>query len=413
MMKNRQHVAVIDLGFGDSGKGTVVNRLCATGDYDLVVRFNGGAQCGHRVVLDDGTEHVFAQFGSGTLWGIPTYLSDHMLVEPLSLGNEAEGLKKIGVQDPFGLLRISSKCLITTPYHWLVNRARENTLGESRHGSCGRGIGATVEYSLRQPEDALRIKDLIYPNVFLDKMEKLCQWAKAEQGIEPIDHENLYDDYLGILGDVKLGLENNRVLQDCRVVFEGAQGVLLDEHVGFHPHTTWSTCTPENAISLLHEFGQSRADLEVMGVTRTYATRHGQGPFVTEDKNLSLPDLTNGNDGHQGAWRVGHLDLVALDYATEMAGIDSLYVTHCDVAQELPVCVGYKFGSEFDFSLKFALNGWKMDLEERAAVTKTLYEVRPVLVDRDFTWEELALRKTGRSLVGFGYGPRTTDGQWS
>src|SRR4051794_33361698 len=129
-----RNVAVIDIGFGDSGKGAVVDRLCARGDVAGVVRFNGGGQAQHNVGQDDGRWHTFSQFGSGTFHGVPTFLSKHVLVEPLSLMNEAHALAKQGL-DPWSLLHIDPRARVTTPYHWIVNRFLEDERGEGRHGS--------------------------------------------------------------------------------------------------------------------------------------------------------------------------------------------------------------------------------------------------------------------------------------
>ncbi|WP_280342182.1 adenylosuccinate synthetase, partial [Nocardia neocaledoniensis] len=149
-MFDREHLVVVDLGFGDAGKGATVDWLCAP-EADLgvaaVVRFNGGAQAAHNVVAD-GRHHTFAQFGAGTFHGVPTLLSRHMLVEPMALAAESERLAALGVRDPLGLLAIDGRALLTTPIHIAANRAREDARGSSRHGSCGRGIGETAWYAL-------------------------------------------------------------------------------------------------------------------------------------------------------------------------------------------------------------------------------------------------------------------------
>src|SRR5258707_5943403 len=141
-----EHVIVVDLGYGDAGKGTVVDWLCSPGQAGgprTVVRFNGGAQAAHNVVTQDGRHHTFAQFGSGTLSapGTRTYLSRFMLVDPLALVGEAEHLARLGVAAPLALVAIDRDALLTTPYHQAANRAREAARGAARHGSCGMGVG--------------------------------------------------------------------------------------------------------------------------------------------------------------------------------------------------------------------------------------------------------------------------------
>src|SRR5215831_1774195 len=149
-----QHaIIVVDLGYGDAGKGGIVDWLChraarvaAGGPVHTVVRFNGGAQAAHNVVTPDGRHHTFAQFGSGTFTpGVRTHLSRFMLVDPLALAAEAGHLASAGIPDPLGGLTVDRAALLTTPYHRAANRAREVArVAAARHGSCGMGIGETA-----------------------------------------------------------------------------------------------------------------------------------------------------------------------------------------------------------------------------------------------------------------------------
>lgn len=146
------HTLVVDLGFGDAGKGAVVDRLCrADHTVRAVVRFNGGAQAAHTVVTADGRQHTFAQFGAGTLRGVPTLLSRFMLVDPLALTAEADHLRSLGVPDPCALLSVDRRARLTTPYHAAASRLREQARGAARHGSCGMGVGETARYALAHP----------------------------------------------------------------------------------------------------------------------------------------------------------------------------------------------------------------------------------------------------------------------
>src|SRR4030095_10579316 len=156
-----KHKIVVGLGFGDEGKGTVVDALCAKDDYGFVVRFSGGPQAAHNVVLDDGTHHTFSQFGSGTFSGTRTILSRFMLINPFNLAKEANALRtKIGY-DPQELLYISENCLVITNFHIDANKKRETRRGENRHGSCAQGVGEAQNFALKYPDVALRVKDLI------------------------------------------------------------------------------------------------------------------------------------------------------------------------------------------------------------------------------------------------------------
>src|SRR5579862_8351378 len=136
-----QAILITDLGFGDSGKGTLIDALARRQNARMVVRFNGGAQAGHTVVEAGGRQHVFHQFGSGTLLpGVETYLSRFVLFNPLALFWEEQSLRGLGVTDAYQRLYVDERALLTTPYHVLANRLREYARGARRHGSCGLGI---------------------------------------------------------------------------------------------------------------------------------------------------------------------------------------------------------------------------------------------------------------------------------
>lgn len=350
------HVIVVGLGFGDEGKGAVVDALCHESPVVSVVRFNGGAQAAHNVVVGD-RHHTFSQFGSGTLSGVPTHLSRHVLVEPIALARESEELAALGVADPLRLLSIDADALLTTPIHVAANRAREDARGRARHGSCGKGIGETVWYSLlaargANPGDTVEnqqvlgvpgaplvVGDCARPSVLREKLDALARFYEPLIGAGTAvgDLVALYRDFAGAVR-VTSGDEVGELADRGSLVFEGAQGVLLDQWRGFHPHTTWSTVTPDNALALL-----GGREATVIGVTRTYQTRHGAGPFPTEDQGVlaRFPERHNGAGEYQGAWRAGHLDAVLLRHAVAACGgVDALAVTHLD-ADGLSVATSY------------------------------------------------------------------------
>jgi adenylosuccinate synthase len=391
------HLIVVDLGYGDAGKGTIVDWLCATArsqdrPVQAVVRFNGGAQAAHHVIAPDGAPHPFAQFGSGTFTpGTKTFLSRHMLVDPLALVAEAEQLARIGVTAPLGLVAIDRDALLTTPYHRAINQARERARGDSRHGSCGMGIGETAAYALAFPDDAPRAGDIAAPRTLQGKLARLRDKAIADiaaiEGKVPVSlprTEDLATVYREVAARLTLAGDGYlaRLLQSGPVVFEGAQGVLLDEWRGFHPYTTWSTTTFENAEALLREAGASATRL---GVTRTYQTRHGPGPFPTEDPTLRVAENHNQDGRWQGPFRAGHLDAVALRYACEVTGgVDAVALTHLDTAEqhqgELRVCRSYRI----DGKPRTAMTpGPHRDLSYQQDLTATLLSARPVYDDTE------------------------------
>ncbi|SER94071.1 adenylosuccinate synthetase [Lentzea albida] len=345
------HVIVVGLGFGDEGKGATVDALCADGSVSAVVRFNGGAQAAHNVVVD-GRHHTFSQFGSGTLAGVPTWLSRFVLVEPIALATESRELEAIGVADPLSLMSIDARALLTTPFHVAANRARERARGDDRHGSCGKGIGETVWYGLLagavegdvvegqrvlgEPGPAPTVGDCLNPITLRRRLDALARFYEPLIGGGPSIDE-LVGLYRAFADAVRITSGHEGLLDAGRVVFEGAQGVLLDETHGFHPHTTWSTVVPRNARELLRG-----RPARVIGVTRTYQTRHGAGPLPTEDPAVlaRFPERHNGTGEFQGAWRAGHLDANLLRYSVDCCGgIDGLAVTHLD-AQGLKVATG-------------------------------------------------------------------------
>jgi adenylosuccinate synthase len=351
-----RHVIVADLGYGDAGKGGIVDWLCSplsrgAGPVHTVVRYNGGAQAAHNVVTPDGRWHTFAQFGSGTFTpGVRTFLSRFMMVDPLAMVAEAEHLAGEGVAGPFGLVEVDRDALLTTPYHQAANQARERARGAGRHGSCGMGIGETAAYALRYPADAPRAGD---GRDLERKLTLLRDWAVTEADVGPAlpPPSVVAEAFRAWAGQVTLTGDGHlaRLLRrPGGVVFEGAQGVLLDEWRGFHPYTTWSTATFENAEKLLSEAGMGGAAIR-LGVTRAYQVRHGPGPFVSEDPTLELPEAHNRTGRWQGPVRTGHLDAVALRYAVEACGgLDAIALTHLDTARahagELRACRAYRVG---------------------------------------------------------------------
>ncbi|MBE1535066.1 adenylosuccinate synthetase [Actinomadura algeriensis] len=412
-MIGADNVIVVDLGFGDAGKGTVVDHLCAASPVHAVVRFNGGAQAAHNVVAVDGRHHTFAQFGSGTFTpGVRTHLSRFMLVDPLALAAEADHLREVGVGDALDRLTVDGDALLTTPYHRAAGRARERARGADRHGSCGMGVGETASYALAH-EDAPRAGDCRSPARLRRRLAALREWCLDAFPAAPADVPAVDDcaaAFTAFAERVRVvdGGHLRTLLAAGPVVFEGAQGVLLDEWHGFHPYTTWSTTTFGNAEALLREAGGGAARL---GVVRAYATRHGPGPFVTEDAVLTreLPEPHNGTGPWQGPFRAGHLDAVALRYAREVTGgVDGVAVTHLDVAgarPDLRVCHAYDVGGRTVRRLAPNPPG-RLDLQED--LTRRLLAARPLyapLARPDEAVEE-ALRAP---VVLRSFGPTTAD----
>jgi adenylosuccinate synthase len=365
----RHAIVVVDLAFGDCGKGTVVDYLARREGAHTVVRFNGGPQAGHNVITPDGRHHTFSQFGSGTFVpGVRTLLSKYMLVEPYALLNEAGHLLSVGVGDALDRLLIDRRAPVITPAHQAANRLREFARGPAAHGTCGMGIGETMQDLLDRSDLMLHAGDLSdgpgvarkLRDVVAYKASQLRDVVAAARAnprsrpsietlLEPTWIDAAVETYQAVSARASIidpPAVREVLRRDGTLIYEGAQGVLLDEWFGFHPHTTWSTTTFANAQALLEE-SRHEGDRTLVGVLRTFFTRHGAGPFVTEDPSLlaSLPEPHNTGAGWQGDFRVGPFDAVAARYALGVAaGADYLALTHMDRLDGLPgrVCTTYE-----------------------------------------------------------------------
>ncbi|MEU8238584.1 adenylosuccinate synthetase [Actinoplanes missouriensis] len=394
-----EHIAVVDLGYGDAGKGTVVDALCAASPRRAVLRFNGGAQAAHNVITENGRHHTFAQFGSGTLRGVPTHLTRFMIVDPLALAGEAKALG-----NPFHLLTVDGDALLATPWHRAANRRREVARGDARHGSCGMGVGETMGYALTHA-DAPRVADVLSPARLRRRLAAVAAALPCPDIVldDVIDAFTAFGDAVRIVG----GEHTARLLDEGPCVFEGAQGVLLDEWRGWHPYTTWSTTTFDNVTELCGSFRR-------LGVVRAYTTRHGAGPFVTEAPELDLPEAHNGADAWQGAFRVGHFDAVAHRYAMEVAGgADALAITHLDAPErcpELGVCTAYREGSAIRDRIE---PGPHRDLAHQERLTERLSHATPAATYRPENWAREISELLGAPIAIASHGPRSSDKRMS
>lgn len=416
-MSTTRYASVLGLGFGDCGKGHFVDALTRRWRAHTVVRFNGGAQAGHNVVTaaeanSPARHHTFAQFGAGTLVpGVRTLLLHPMVVHPTALLVEAEVLGRIGVHDSLSRLTIDSQCRITTPFHQAAGRLRERLRGAEAHGTCGVGVGETVRHALGNPGRELRYADLhpasgAHARAQFDRLQSiretllaefLPQCPKGSVGALTAEFQTLRNEGLAAkwmtsaralarqCPPASFEVIRGQFTQPGCVLFEGAQGVLLDEWRGFHPHTTWSSINTAAVQGGMERFGVS-APVEHYGVIRTYLTRHGAGPLPTHDESLDtlLPEPHNHGDGCQGRFRRGHPDAVLLRYALETVGhLSGLLVSHLDVFQRsipLKWCERYSAASEMSgvpqFTERLPLGAGE-DLAHQLALTELIRRARP------------------------------------
>lgn len=316
--------AIIGSNHGDEGKGLITDyyaRRCSPRGT-LVVRYNGGAQAGHTVQTQDGRRHAFAHHGSGAFAGAETLLSRHFIVSPTLLARETAMLSSLGVHRP--KLWVDPRALLATPYDQLLNNVLEQARGINRHGSVGVGINETLVRS-RQPELLLTAQDLDNPRRLGEVARAIKEhWVpqRLEQlGLTDTDPRLLDSWYIDHwLTDVHhmaprlILLEDTTVLRLSweQVLFEGAQGLLLDEQYGTMPYCTPSRPGLHNVVQLLEEAGYR--SLEATYVTRAYNTRHGAGPLAHQLPPGELPylgvqDLTNTPNTWQGHLRYAYLDL--------------------------------------------------------------------------------------------------------
>lgn len=342
-------VIVRDIGFGDGGKGTTVDALARLFGSSLVVRDNGGPQALHFVVAPNGVSHGFAQFGSGSLCEESrTVLSSGMLVDLDRLEVEADVLGKKVSYDVWSRLTVDPDCLLVTPMQVAAGRLRENMRGANAHGSCGLGVGETVfddEAGL-----SIRVRDLFDARAATERLDAILSAKRAAfDDVLDLDVEDLCYRYRRILDRLTVEPAVDVIRRDAlqrSLIFEGAQGALLDWRRGFVPHVTKTDTTQANATALLRLTGMTRA--YTLGVLRAYGHRHGAGPFVTEEASMRVrfDDPRNVKNRWQGAFRVGWLDLLALRYGIRMNGrLDGLSVTGIDRLSGLNrvrVCVAYR-----------------------------------------------------------------------
>ncbi len=368
----------VDLSYGDAGKGTTVEYLVATSDSAAVIRFSGGSQAEHNIVTPDGRHHTFSQFGAASfLPDVPTHLSVDMLVNPINMFLEADHLIDVGVSDIWERTTIDRFARIVTPYHQAGNRLRELVRGASRHGSTGQGVSEAVISWMAYPELTILAGELgardIVERLERQRIRARDQMAAISAPTDTPEWEALNDpslsmlyaeEYAEWLARVSLvGPEYLAELADRyeHLVFEAAQGVLLDEKRGFHPHTTWSNTTPDNARRQLEDIGFT-GQVRTLGIVRSYTTRHGFGPFVTEDPNLDGPlaEYFNGTGPWQGHFRIGHFDSLAHRYAlSAIGGVDGLVITGLDRTAELPdwrYATGYELPDAADASRYFDID---------------------------------------------------------
>jgi adenylosuccinate synthase len=414
------NTVVVGTQWGDEGKGKVVDLLAA--EADLVVRFQGGANAGHTLVVG-GRQFICHLIPSGILHkDKKCAIGNGVVVDPEVLLKEVDTLHAAGVGVNPERLILSEKAHIIMPYHKAIDQAREAFKGRDTIGTTGRGIGPCYEDKVGRT--GVRAVDLTEPDTLRRKVEANIQeknfYLVNYLGAKALDAAAVLESYLAMaerlkpyIGDVFEEFEKVR-LKGGNVLFEGAQGTHLDVDHGTYPYVTSSNPVSGTACS---GTGVGPRELHhILGIVKAYTTRVGGGPFVTELKD-TVGDYIQQRGKEFGATtgrkrRCGWLDLVAVKDAVRLNGLDSLAVTKLDVLtglETLKICVGYELdGKVLDrrpASLeRFArcrplyreLEGWKEEIAGIREINRLPNSTRAYLQTiEDFTGVPLSIVSVG------------------
>jgi adenylosuccinate synthase len=349
---------LIGAQWGDEGKGKIIDVL--TADADIVVRSQGGNNAGHTVI-HRGKKYILHLIPSGILRRSKVcVIGNGVVVDPVALVKEIEGLKKLGVRIGSNLL-VSDAAHLVLPYHRALDEQRELRKGVAKIGTTKRGIGPA--YGDKAARTGLRVSDLMQPMLFSKKLEAKMRENNAilrALGAKPNDFREVNQQYLAAGAALSPFVANtvvylHRALQSGReILFEGAQGTFLDIDHGTYPYVTSSNTTAGGACTG-SGVPPHRMD-RVVGVMKAYTTRVGEGPLPTEDAGFAerLHEMGREFGATTGrARRCGWFDAVATHYATMINGIDELAITNLDGLDEvnpISICVGYR------------LNGRRLDV---------------------------------------------------
>lgn len=314
----KRMVAVIGAGYGDEGKGFITSGESRWSDGKVLnVLYNGGVQRGHTVL-----DHVFHCFGSGTFAGADTYYDQKFLVNPIGWLQERDELRRNRYGEKWaGHIFVHENCRVTTPYDMILNQLIESDRGEDRHGSCGLGIWETTRRHEKIPVFA---RDLFNPNTLYEKLKKIESYFRKECKRLKLDAPKYVDVTPFMMAAdtmskaiTMVAFSGNLMKKYDVVIFEGGQGLMLDEENLFEQPNVTASSPGLKYIAKYFEDAEvymdtSSVEREVIYVTRSYATRHGAGRFKTEcDKaeiNPYMEDHTNKENEWQGPLRYGRID---------------------------------------------------------------------------------------------------------
>jgi adenylosuccinate synthase len=345
---------VVGAQWGDEGKGKIVDVL--SDRFDVVARYAGGHNAGHTVIIR-GQKFVLQLIPCGVLRpDCRAVIGNGVVLDPLAFLKEVGKLRDLGVNVDEQLF-VSNRAQVILPYHRMIELASENAPGRQKIGTTSRGIGPAYEDKMHR--SGLRVIDLLNRSLLKTHIENACNEknavAHALFGTDPLDPIKMYDEYAEAAERIRpfvtdtAKLLNDAIRQGQSVMFEGAQGTMLDIDHGTYPFVTSSSSTAGGAV--IGTGVGPTAIGTVVGVTKAYVTRVGEGPFPTEIWG-EPSELLRARGQEYGAVtgrprRCGWLDLPLLRYSNEINGTEWLVVTKLDVLDsfaEIPICTGYRMG---------------------------------------------------------------------
>jgi adenylosuccinate synthase len=358
---------VLGAQWGDEGKGKIVDVL--SGRFSVVARYAGGHNAGHTVIIGS-HKFILQLVPCGILReGCRAVIGNGVVLDPLALLCEIDRLRELGI-DVNGKLYLSNRAQVILPYHRMIELAAENAPGRIKIGTTSRGIGPAYEDKMKR--SGLRVADLLNSGLLRTHIYNACKEkntiAHALFGAEPLDPEKMYEEYARAADRVApFVTDTSRLLNQAldhgeSVMFEGAQGTLLDIDHGTYPFVTSSSATAGGAVTGTG-IGPTRIGT-VIGVTKAYTTRVGEGPFPTEIKDGS-GEMLRARGQEYGAVtgrprRCGWLDLPLLRYSNQINGTEWLVVTKLDVLDEpdeIPICTGYRMNGQITDAVPADIQG--------------------------------------------------------
>ena len=346
------NTCVIGLQWGDEGKGKIIDILAK--DYDIIVRYQGGGNAGHTLIIGD-EKFIFHLIPSGILHpDKKCVIGNGIVFDPRLFLDEVAGLSKRNINVNRNLF-VSDRAHVVFPYHKKLDLLIEKQKGNSMIGTTGRGIGPC--YTDKIARDGIRVAELLHKEHFKEKLKKTVE-EKNRLFVdlykdEPVSWEEIYEEYCVYAEKISpfvcdtVDLMAKAIEDNKKILFEGAQGALLDVDFGTYPYTTSSNAS---AGGVSPGIGVSPKQIhDIIGITKAYATRVGSGPFPTEIDGEQGEHIRK-KGGEFGSTtgrprRCGWFDAVAIRHSVRISGVDSLIVTKLDVLDDqetIRICTGYK-----------------------------------------------------------------------